>query len=125
VTDNLTGLVWTQDAGCGGKKNWSDSVNFCNLLIDGDCGLSDGSSIGDWRLPNARELHSLIDFGNQYPALPTGHPFTTAGGWGWTSTTPLNAPNVAMDVHIDGGPMWYEDKSNAVDLHPWCVRDGE
>lgn len=29
-----------------------------------------------WRLPNVRELQSLIDYGEYNPALPTGHPFT-------------------------------------------------
>jgi hypothetical protein len=30
---------------------------------------------GDWRLPNVRELFSLIDLGQIGPALPPGHPF--------------------------------------------------
>ena len=30
-------------------------------LANGACGLTDGSTTGDWRLPNEKELHSLID----------------------------------------------------------------
>lgn len=29
----------------------------------------------DWRLPNRRELRSLIDHQARRPALPAGHPF--------------------------------------------------
>ncbi|NIO68243.1 MAG: DUF1566 domain-containing protein, partial [Anaerolineae bacterium] len=54
----------------------------------GECGLGDGSSEGDWRLPNVRELQSLIDYGRQTPALPSGHPFTgVQSSLYWSSTT--------------------------------------
>ena len=35
VTDNLTGLIWLQDAGCGGSGSWADAVAFANNLADG------------------------------------------------------------------------------------------
>lgn len=123
VTDNLTGLVWTQDAGCDGKKTWSDAVNYCNILVDGGCGLSDGSDVGDWRLPNVRELHSLIDYQNHLPALPTGHPFTNVEHWYWVSTTIVTLTTSAMTVGIDGGVVFYDDKGS--EYWAWCVRDGQ
>lgn len=60
VTDNLTGLVWLKDADCFGKRYWVEAVNDSNSLADGQCGLSDGSSPGYWRLANINELESLI-----------------------------------------------------------------
>jgi len=75
VTDNLTGLIWTQDADCDGtNRTWSEAVDYCNGLAEGTCGLSDGSSAGDWRLPNVRELHTLVDYAYDAPALTTSHP---------------------------------------------------
>jgi hypothetical protein len=80
VTDSLTGLVWLRFAGCrvffpgdttgGNRRSWSDALTAANLLADGYCGLSDGSKAGDWRLPNIRELESLIHYGFIQPSLP-------------------------------------------------------
>ncbi len=87
VTDKLTGLIWLQDASCWSSDNWSDSVGRPNGLKSGDCNLTDGSESGDWRMPNVRELRSLIDFSASDPALPSGHPFAgVSNSWYWTST---------------------------------------
>ena len=73
-------LQRTGGKNCFGAKIWADALNDCNTLADGMCGLTDGSLAGDWRLPNVRELHSLVDFGEVHPPLPSGHPFTGVPG---------------------------------------------
>ena len=72
VTDNCTGLIWLKNANCFEPTEWSVALTDCNDLADGICGLTDGSVVGDWRLPNVKELLSLIDYANNFPALPTG-----------------------------------------------------
>ncbi len=62
VTDNLTGLIWLKDADCLGTETWSNALSKSNGLATGTCGLTDGSSAGDWRLPNIRQLKSLVDY---------------------------------------------------------------
>ena len=127
VTDNLTGLIWTKDAGCGGSKTWSDAVNYCNILVDGGCTLSDGSILGDWRLPNIRELLSLVDYGNDDPALPTGHPFlnvqSSTSYFYWASSTGATQNIDAWGVLF----YWGTDTGAAkTSLHGvWCVRGGQ
>lgn len=77
VTDNLTGLMW---AGSSiGAGTWSGV--FTTLAALTDCGHN------DWRLPNKRELGSLIDYGYATCALPAGHPFAFACVALWSSTT--------------------------------------
>jgi len=76
VTDNLTGLIWLKAADCFGAQTWANALVAANTLNSDECGLSDGSVEGDWRLPQVKELQSLIDFGNFNPTLPTGHPFS-------------------------------------------------
>ena len=93
VTDNQTGLIWLKDANCFGQRTYSQALTDCYGLADPACGLSDGSSTGNWRLPNVRELLTLIDFGEAMPALPLGHPFTDVktdlqpDDYYWSSTT--------------------------------------
>lgn len=61
LTDNLTGLVWLQNADCFGEVPWQQALNHAKSLKDGDCGLADGSLSGHWRLPNRKELQSILD----------------------------------------------------------------
>ena len=63
VTDNLTGLIWLKNASCYGQMPWTNALNVANALASGSCGLTDGSIAGAWRLPNVREMQSLIDYG--------------------------------------------------------------
>ena len=96
VTDNLTGLIWLKDASCSdlagtdydGAGSWTTALSAANSLANGMCGLTDGSSAGDWRLPNVQELLSLIDYGRNSPSLPVDHPFTgVQPSYHWSSTT--------------------------------------
>jgi len=124
VTDNLTGLIWLKYTYCFGNRIWLHSVNDCYYtLADGECGLTDGSTQGDWRLPNYRELISLIDVENRSPALPTGHPFTLSdlSQWYWSSSTDALNDDDAWSLFLDRGLVAPLDKS--VQRYGWCVRD--
>jgi len=88
VTDNLTGLIWLKDAGCLTPALWAAAITEANQLASGACGLSDGSSAGQWRLPNLNELESLVDASASNPALAAGNPFlNVSGGIYWSSTS--------------------------------------
>ncbi|MBM3145279.1 MAG: DUF1566 domain-containing protein [Chloroflexi bacterium] len=53
ITDNATKLTWTQnDSGVG--LVWKDALNYCERL--------DYAGISNWRLPNIKELHSIVDY---------------------------------------------------------------
>lgn len=133
VTDNLTGLIWLQDASCdsfgfygnGLVGPWENAVDAANMLMDGECGLSDGSVAGDWRMPNIKELQSLIDYGNVGPAVPTGHPFADIQTIGyWSSTTPpAGFTTVAWAVNFGSGSTGADPKF--FDSFLWPVRGGQ
>jgi len=59
LTDRLTGLIWLKNGNCFGGLTWKNGLIAANNLANGSCGLTDGSIIGDWRLPNVKELKSL------------------------------------------------------------------
>jgi len=87
VTDHVTGLIWLKNAGCFNLTNWDTALTDVDTLAAGQCGLSDGSTAGQWRLPNLNELESLIDVSASSPALTTSNPFTNVStGIYWTST---------------------------------------
>jgi len=60
VIDTVTGLTWLKQADCI-HSDWASSVGAVNALASGQCGLTDGSVAGSWRVPNRSELASLSD----------------------------------------------------------------
>jgi hypothetical protein len=87
VTDNLTGLVWLQNASCFAAAAWTTALNDANQLASGQCGLSDGSTAGQWRLPNLVELESVVDVSAANPAVTATSPFMNIAPVPyWTST---------------------------------------
>ncbi len=64
VTDNVTGLVWTQELS-DGSMPWSDAAGYCESLALG--------SSTDWRLPNIKELWSIRDFSTGWPWVDTDY----------------------------------------------------
>lgn len=122
VTDNLTGLIWLKNANCFGIKNAFQSLDAANKLNDGECDLTDGSKEGDWRLPNVRELHSLIDFSREAPALQSSHPFTgVQSNKYWTSTSKNGVS--AWFVDLNDGQMSVNGYSQT--YYVWPVRGGQ
>jgi hypothetical protein len=123
VTDKLTGLIWLKNANCFGQRTWYGALGYCNTLEAGYCGLNDGSSEGDWRLPNVKELHSLIDFGEYPLALPSGHPFTNVqSSYYWSSTTIAHSTGGAWLVNFSYGYVGTYTKSDT--YYVLAVRGG-
>ena len=125
VTDNMTGLIWLKNANCFGVgKTWNEALASCNGLDNGTCGLTDGSAAGDWRLPNLKELYSLIDIRNSDPALPTGHPFTNVmSSYYWSSSSNSNGGN-AWIVYFIFGEVLMSPKNITDYKYVWPVRGG-
>jgi hypothetical protein len=128
VTDNLTKLIWLQNAySFVNGRTLADALIEANNLKSGSIpGLTDNSKAGDWRLPNVRELQSLVDYGGSTPAiLPAGHPFTNVRAGTYLSSTAWAHPTITSGVWIvsftDG--IVYSMSKNILH-HVWCVRGG-
>lgn len=109
VTDNATGLMWVQDPSlCGGSsypnlwangpnipapQPWNDAIANCEAL--------DYAGHNDWRLPNIKELLSIVDYGRLKPAIDTSvFKYAPSGSsdYYWSSTSCAYSP---------GGSFWY------------------
>lgn len=66
IADTATGLIWLKQADCI-KQSWSNAIASVNALASGRCGLTDGSSAGQWRMPNRSEMLSLSDRAPTFP----------------------------------------------------------
>lgn len=132
ITDNLTQLVWLRNANCLGNIGWQDALDAAAGLAPPQCGLSDESSAGDWRLPNIQELLSLVAFNVGGLALPAGHPFlsVTSSDYYYSSTSVPNYENYAecMKFRTGGsyqfGPV-FTYCGKASNYPAWFVRNAQ
>lgn len=131
VTDHLTGLMWTKDAYRAGERlTWQDALDYV-------AGMNAASDLGyaDWRMPNANELESVLDYGHERPVLPTGQPFQNLQGIGlaegsieqyayWSSTVVINpglGPNTVVAVDMALGRAAPAGRFS-IERNVWAVR---
>jgi hypothetical protein len=119
VLDRLTGLIWTRNANPAEfPLRWQEALHYIS-----DMNREKAFGYSDWRLPNRRELRSLVSHQAKKPALPENHPFTNIFlGWYWTSTTAAINTAYAWYIHMEGARMFYGNKEQSSLL--WPVRAG-
>ncbi|PKM99066.1 MAG: adhesin [Elusimicrobia bacterium HGW-Elusimicrobia-2] len=114
ITDNRTGLMWLQEGnyafnGQTSTGTWEQALGYCeNFTYAG---------YSDWRLPNVRELDSIVKFEGAAPFINTTYFLNTVSGVYWTSTTYVPITTRAMYVGFDSGCVYYDNKTGA-----YCVR---
>ena len=62
ITDLATGLMWVKNDSKVGM-NWEDALAYAEN--------SNYAGYSDWRLPNVKELQSIVDYSGVFPALNT------------------------------------------------------
>ncbi|NJD38078.1 MAG: DUF1566 domain-containing protein [Geobacter sp.] len=73
-TVTVNGQVWLKNADCFGKVLYSAAQSAVAGLASGQCGLTDGSAAGQWRLPTIAEL-SMINTQRALFTNSTGTPY--------------------------------------------------
>jgi hypothetical protein len=112
LTDATTGLTWLKRGDCL-HDTWSGVLTAVAALASGQCGLSDGSTAGSWRIPNRAELLSLADRAIDNHAADWARTYRDESGaverlpvfasflsdeYYWTSTTIAGATGSAWTV---------------------------
>lgn len=93
ITDSATGLMWQQDD--ADSTSWDNAIEQCEAATTAD--------YNDWRLPNTKELHSIVDYSvspdidaqasinsNFNATSITNEEGETDWGYYWASTTHAN-----------------------------------
>lgn len=117
VLDTVTGLLWLQQADCLGNARQGVANQTAAALKDGDCGLTDGSSPGDWRLPTKEEWAATIAEGAALGCFTPSAPapsLTNDAGTGCLAVGPTSFVNVRTSDYwanttVDTRPIqgWY------------------
>ncbi len=117
VEDRLTSFGWSRNANPAEYPlTWQEALDFV-----ADRNREGWLDHSDLRLPNRRELRSLLSFQSCRPALPQGHPFDAVfPSWYWTSTSVVSAPNHAWYVNLDAARTFFGGKDQSFLL--WPVR---
>ncbi|MFC1836882.1 DUF1566 domain-containing protein [Thermodesulfobacteriota bacterium] len=87
ISDRATGLMWMK-SDSGKPMNWQQALKYAETM--------EFAGHNDWRLPNVKELQSIVDYGrapDAYSALKAGPAIdpifyiTETESWFWTGTT--------------------------------------
>ena len=110
VLDTTTALRWQKAPG-NEPLPWLTASAYCPTLEGGS------------RLPEVKELISLVDYSQFNPALPAGHPFqdvTSASALYWSASTFALTPSSAWFVNFLNGFVNFIPIFNTNQV--WCVR---
>ena len=103
VTDNVTGLMWQLQSSVS-KYTWEDALAYCEGL--------DLAGYSDWRLPDIKELKSIVDNTRYSPAIDLDYFPSTASFEYWSSSTFVAYYNeLAWAVYFYHGDVHSHDKS--------------
>lgn len=111
VSDNVTGLMWQQEDD-NNAYTWQHAVDWCaGLLLAGH---------SDWRLPNVKELSSLVNEELYNLAIDGAlFPGTESNAY-WSSSSYASNTNYAWHVDFYYGNTTYGDKAS--NYYARCVR---
>ncbi len=128
VLDKLTGLIWTQYANTPGPqtcgphvpKTWQGSLDYVKCL-----NTNNYLGHNDWRLPNRKELRSLVSLSEPNTSYLPRQGFLNVPKTNyWSASTVAGNMLSAWYVYIYVGAVYYSSKSDHY-YDVWPVRSGK
>lgn len=126
VDDETTGLVWQKatadidNDGVPDKMGRDEALEYCEQLKLG--------GFDDWRLPNIRELMSIVDYSKRRPATNYSI-FSCQSASYWSSTLNLSSPIESLGIDFYRGAWATVTQSRDMNIisgrsYVRCVRGG-
>jgi|GEM_PF-1304373 len=115
VSDADTNLMWQQQND-GTERTWQAALAYCEDLTLG--------GYEDWRLPNIRELKSILDYTHFNPAIDMSYFPNTVSSSYWSSTTNVYLTDGAWSQRFDDGSGAYTNGKSG-SCYVRCVRGGQ
>lgn len=116
VTDNATGLMWIKDHNAVGSP--FNAVMNWNSAIDNSEALNYAGHT-DWRLPNVKELFSIVDHSTNNPCINAIFSNTQSNNY-FSSTRYVSLTDYYSVVDFYNGPINATNKINSYYVR--CVR---
>ena len=125
VTHTLTGLMWKQCAeglsGASCATGSATTVNWADALLQAKNATVAGHT--DWRLPNKKELESIVESCGHNPSInQTLFPATPTSDF-WSGSSYVAAPSAAWYVPFSNGDTYLVIK--ALPFYVRLVRGGQ
>ncbi len=106
ITDFHTGLMWQRcsmglaDAGCtsAARFTWGGALSRAKYLND----IGGFAGFSDWRLPNIKELRSLVEIACSNPAINESL-FNLVPEWHFSSSPSVSSPHLVWGVNFNNG----------------------
>ena len=114
VTDSKTQLQWKDDA-IGSTMTWTEAISYCESLTF--------ATYSDWRLPNIKELISLVDDSKTSPSIDTNVFEHTTSNLYWSSTTYVGNTSSMWGIYFVDGYQSRSIKSDSYYVR--CIRAGQ
>ncbi|NDY70643.1 hypothetical protein DO021_02150 [Desulfobacter hydrogenophilus] len=117
VFDRETELQWMRNADVTGRAvTWSQALEKIHQL-----NREQADGFRDWRLPNIRELESLVALSRHSPAICGTDCFDRVQDFYWSSTTSVYEPAYAWALYTRDGYIGVGHKADAI-FFVWPVR---
>ena len=112
ITDLATGLMWSR-TDAGKDMEWKDALKHAvQMNANNYLGYS------DWRLPNIRELQSIVDYSGSFPAIEAKYfVWSEADRYYWSSTSAYFNSNNSKRYYAWYVAFGYAPGPNGEDVH--------
>jgi hypothetical protein len=112
-TVTVNGLVWLKNAGCLGSMTWAAANRRVASLANGECGLTDKSTAGQWRLPTIDELKGIYSAKGSFSNVQSSDY--------WSGTSHASRTSHAWFIYMNGGYLYCGSKASS--YYAWAVRN--